>query len=69
MIGDAQWASRRSQFAGRLGIRCGVPPRQTQVDNIASSNPQRVKASHIRPFLARQVLTAGKNKTVAKKES
>ena len=64
MIGDAQWAS-----AGRLGIRCGVPPRQTQTNNNASGNPQRVKAPHIRPFLARQVLTAGKNKTVAKTES
>ena len=62
-------AGRSSQAAGRLGIRCGVPPRQAQVDNIASSNPQRVKASYIRPFLARQVLTAGKNKTVAKTES
>ena len=25
------------------GLRCGVPPRQTQTDNIASSNPQLVK--------------------------
>ena len=69
MIGDAQWASRRSQFAGRIRIRCGGPLRQTQTNNDASGNPQRVKASHIRPFLARQVLTAGKNKTVAKTES
>ena len=34
-----------SQAAGRLGIGCGVPPRQTQVDNIASSNPRLVKAT------------------------
>ena len=25
-----------------LGFRCGVPPRQTQTDNDASGNPQRV---------------------------
>ena len=25
-----------------LGLRCGVPPRQTQTDNDASGNPQRV---------------------------
>ena len=25
-----------------LGLRCGVPPRQTQADNDASGNPQRV---------------------------
>ena len=66
---DGHPAGRSSQAAGRFGIGCGVPPRQTQVDNIASSNPQRVKASHIRPFLARQVLTTGKNKTVAKTEN
>ena len=28
--------------AGRLGLRCGVPPRQTQTDNDASGNHQRV---------------------------
>ena len=33
---------RRPQFAGRLRFRCGVPPRQTQTDNIASSNPRLV---------------------------
>ena len=33
---------RRPQFAGRLGLRCGVPPRQTQSDNIASSSPRLV---------------------------
>ena len=36
-------AGRRPQFAGRLGLRCGVPPRQTQTDNIASSNPRLVE--------------------------
>ena len=35
-------AGRSSQAAGRLGFRCGVPPRQTQTDNDASGNPQRV---------------------------
>ncbi len=29
--------------AGRLGIKSGVPPRQTQIDNIASGSPQLVK--------------------------
>ncbi|PAK18781.1 hypothetical protein CJO36_10955 [Megasphaera elsdenii] len=28
--------------AVRLGLRCGVPPRQTQTDNDASGCPQRV---------------------------
>ena len=28
--------------AGCLGLRCGVPPRQTQTDNDASGCPQRV---------------------------
>ena len=35
-------AGRSSQAAGRLGFRCGVPPRQTQTDNDASGSPQRV---------------------------
>ena len=37
--------------AGRLGIRCGVPPRQTQVDNIASSNPRLVKNAPTRAIV------------------
>ncbi|WP_302527678.1 hypothetical protein [Megasphaera elsdenii] len=35
-----------SYFGGALdgrGLRCGVPPRQTQTDNDASGSPQRVK--------------------------
>ena len=32
----------QSPVAGRLGLRCGIPPRQTQNDNDASGNPQRV---------------------------
>ena len=35
------------QAAVRLGIRCGVPPRQTQIDNIASGSPQLVKIAPI----------------------
>ena len=62
-------AGRSSQAAGRLGIGCGGPLRQTQTNNDASGNPQRVKASHIRPFLARQVPTNERRKTVAKTES
>ena len=36
---------RTTSYEPRLfrGFRCGVPPRQTQTDNIASSNPQLVK--------------------------
>ena len=42
IVGAAQRAARRSPVAARLGLRCGVPPRQTQNDNDASGNPQRV---------------------------
>ena len=36
---------------GRLGLRCGIPPRQTQNDNDASGNPQRVAgAPRGRPY-------------------
>ena len=33
---------RRPQFAGRLGLRCGVSPRQTQSNDIASRYPRLV---------------------------
>ena len=39
-----------------LGFRCGVPPRQTQADNIASSNPPLVKTP--RPGPANSVFSA-----------
>ena len=100
-----------------LGLRCGVPPRQTQTNNDASGNPQRVAGrppflfvrvtalhltgqrlwaspteSHtgdgnecrpqkntrptalcvgdaLKAFLARQVPTSGRRKTVAKTDS
>ena len=58
-------AVRRPQAASESD----AATRRDRLNNDASGNPQRVKASHIRPFLARQVLTAGKNKTVAKTES
>ena len=102
--------SLRSAAGVYLGLRCGVPPRQTQTDNDASGNPQRVAGptsycwgctydsqrdaftgrplrnrsqaiiNNPRPvascvgavpkaFLARQVPTNGRRKTVAKTDS
>ena len=40
---NTQTAEHSLQAAGRLGLRCGVPPRQTQTDNIVSSNPRLVE--------------------------
>ena len=39
-----------------LGLRCGVPPRQTQNNNDASGNPQRVAGRLPLPFVQVTVL-------------
>ena len=42
---DGRFLSENLRQLGlrECGLRCGVPPRQTQTDNDASGSPQRVK--------------------------